>query len=708
MGWQGLLIPKVMPFVSRRQQRWAFANKKPFAKRWAKETPSFAALPERKDTGTTAGASLSGPGGLLATPGMGGGVRKRFKAALSITTKPMSRSEAARTAALARWRGHTKQPPKPGTGRRRPRTEQERQAAQAERDRTRAERRQQAQAERDTKRTQERQENRAKVLRALQIDSDGVAALEALRGGTQPDPKSMAGFISAGLAEQAQDGSYRMTPAGRALLSAADAGDLGRAGDTISGARDRVRSRQTRQQAAAERKRQRQAEAKRNAPKAGGSGGGKKKKPKRSNTRQRRLEQRLARLMRQRQTGKSFIVYKSADGTPRWIARTTTAYRDRDREIIAIKALDADSQRMTAARQFGPLRMWHLGYPDPLDVAQPWGPGLDVGDCDFSTQIGTTRVESGTFRDAGIARRIAATTDQYELSPGFFHPPDQPDATGVFTAIRTFERSLVPIKYGRASNLFTGLTVKEQRMDPNEMERRFKAVVEQLRLTPEQAESLAAGLVQADKSASAQGIAYKSAAADTVVINGITYKAETPAVAPLPDVVIDGVTYKAMPPEFADEKAGDAEMAYDEGMDAGLTDAGMDDQALIAAIADAVVAKIAPMFGDMKMSELKAMLGGVTQKDAGRAQEIAALKAEQAKLAERLTQLTGDQPAVALPSEIEAALKSDGPTTPNTLPAPTDPIQSIAMATLPSLYQANPQTGAWNGWAPPVVPPAQR
>lgn len=35
-----------MPFVSKAQQRWAFANKEPFAKRWAKQT-NFAKIPNK-------------------------------------------------------------------------------------------------------------------------------------------------------------------------------------------------------------------------------------------------------------------------------------------------------------------------------------------------------------------------------------------------------------------------------------------------------------------------------------------------------------------------------------------------------------------------------------------------------------------------------------------------------------------------------------
>ena len=110
-----------------------------------------------------------------------------------------------------------------------------------------------------------RADNRAATLRKLNIAPDGQQALEALRGGQQPDPAALArgGFVDAGLVEQARDGSYRLTASGRAALSAADAGDLGRAGDTISAARDRATAREQRRQAAADRKRA--AEAKRQA-----------------------------------------------------------------------------------------------------------------------------------------------------------------------------------------------------------------------------------------------------------------------------------------------------------------------------------------------------------------------------------------------------------------------------------------------------------
>jgi hypothetical protein len=37
-----------MPFRSKKQWRWAFVTKKPWARRWARETKSFKRLPRRK------------------------------------------------------------------------------------------------------------------------------------------------------------------------------------------------------------------------------------------------------------------------------------------------------------------------------------------------------------------------------------------------------------------------------------------------------------------------------------------------------------------------------------------------------------------------------------------------------------------------------------------------------------------------------------
>lgn len=418
---------------------------------------------------------------------------------------------------------------------------------------------------------------------------------------------------------------------------------------------------------------------------------------------------------------KSFVVYKDASGAYRWIARSTTAYQDRDKEIIASDTLDSDSQRMTTTKQFGPLRYWHVGEPDPLSAEAPWGPGLDIGDCDYSTLIGRTRVESGTFRDPHIAQTIAAQADQYELSPGFFHPLDQPDADGVFSAIRTFERSIVPTRYGRASNYFTGLAVKESRMDIAEMERRFKAMIVDLGLDAPSAEAIGMQLVTTEKEAAAQGIAYKSddAPADVappqeITIGGVVYtvKAEAAPAAEVAETKDDGM----MP----DMEGASEDMAEpgEEPADMGGEDVigNMTPAEFWAQLQQYLTDLLAPQqkmtdmlkaMGDMH-SELKGMYGGVAQKDDARAAELTALKAQHATLAAKIAAIEGNQPATILPDDVAEALKSAGPTAPpdpDAVEVPNDPSRpyaAIAARTMPNLYRTNPD-GGFAGWQPPPL-----
>lgn len=780
----------------------------------------------------------------------------------------------------------------------------------------------------------EQAQNRADVLGKLNIAPDGQQALAALRSGEQPDADAIArgGFVQAGLVERAQDGSFRLTSSGRALLAAVDAGDAGRAGDTISSARDRTTARTDRQSAAAARhaateqkraaaEQQRLEAAKK--PKAGGGGSSKQpaddapsaadraahrartaadtagtvglapsdlsdmqqaadaggvknqdmidrgllgadgmttdagrralaalergdvrgyraavqdaqakqerarvaesrrieternrlaraQQPKRWGTRtkaqtasdramfakmgsggggggggsgggtsggaawkkgadgkrvppyqstirkgqaalggkndwplrealgqaqgahdrihiikhslakgtglgghalgpldRKNIETQLRQQQRREDSAlrtihdhtrqatakktkaAAFVVYKDAAGTPRWLARTTTAYRDRDGEILATAALDADSQRMTATRQFGPLRYWHVGTPDPADPARPWGPGLDLGMCDFSVVIGRTRVESGTFKSAQVAAAVAAVAAQHEMSPGFFHPEHHPGPDNVFTQMRTFERSLVPTHYARASNLFTGFTVKEHRMDPEEMQRRFKAAIAELGLDAAQAELLGQQLVQTEKAAQTQGIAFKSS--------------DAPAVYTAPDgtpgIIQDGhfVALKAAGPPPPEEDAAAIELqAADDALDADMEPDGdevvdadvvgnMAPAAFAGLIGQAVAEAIAPLVKaidiagkmDGQVNELKSMFT-TKEEQSSAATEIANLKAQQQQLTAQLAALEGDAPAVGLSPDAEAALKSAGPQTPAQLDGDAAPPPGIS------------------------------
>jgi 2'-5' RNA ligase len=98
----------------------------------------------------------------------------------------------------------------------------------------------------------------------------------------------------------------------------------------------------------------------------------------------------------------TITVYKEAStGKYRWLTVTSTAYRDRDRQIVSTKALQQAVAKMDARGNYGPARWWHV-------------PGLDIGDCDVSMIRGRTLIESGTFRDNRIGQAFKAATDRGE------------------------------------------------------------------------------------------------------------------------------------------------------------------------------------------------------------------------------------------------------------------------------------------------------
>lgn len=145
----------------------------------------------------------------------------------------------------------------------------------------------------------------------------------------------------------------------------------------------------------------------------------------------------------------AFTVYKTAKGY-RWLAISSTAYRDRDGEIVSTKALQHAVEKTARRGDFGPLRFWHE-------------PGLDIGTTDYQavSDDGKYLVESGLL-DARVAPNIieAANTRDYQMSIGFNHAATEPDRDGVFHRINIFERSIVPA--GRAANPMTAFSIAKE------------------------------------------------------------------------------------------------------------------------------------------------------------------------------------------------------------------------------------------------------
>lgn len=331
----------------------------------------------------------------------------------------------------------------------------------------------------------------------------------------------------------------------------------------------------------------------------------------------------------------SFAVYKDNAGRYRWVMTSSNAFRDRDGEIVSQKALQADVARADQDRQYGPLRWWHVG--------QPFGPGLDIGDCDYNAMAGRMLIESGTFRSPAIGAAVARKAADLQGSIGFVHPPNEPDADGVFTHIRRFERSLVP--RGKAANPFTSLLVKEtSAMD----ETKVKALAELLDIPPADVQGMVvAPAQQAETKALEAGVAYKAAAGDITAEQLVAALKSNPeqlvAALKAMEGMEGGADGEAKADGAGDIPDMDAEPDSDEDM---LTAA--ECERIATATAQKVIEQLMPHLNiGSKMDEVKSLLGGMAggyaKKDDTQAAQ-AALKAQIDQLSAQLKELQGDAP----------------------------------------------------------------
>lgn len=155
-------------------------------------------------------------------------------------------------------------------------------------------------------------------------------------------------------------------------------------------------------------------------------------------------------------------VFKDANGQDRWLAITSNAFKDRDEEIVSSAALEADVQRADATKEYGPLRFWHM-------------PGVELGTTDFNVMKGRMLIESGLMTNPYAAQKLKEFPQNYKMSIGFRHPPDEPDPNGIFYNIRRFERSILPAD--QAANQFTSISIQKE-SDPMDDQRKLEALKE--------------------------------------------------------------------------------------------------------------------------------------------------------------------------------------------------------------------------------------
>lgn len=420
---------------------------------------------------------------------------------------------------------------------------------------------------------------------AAGIDSADLAAVRALSKAQSVSAGDADRLVKLGLAERGADGTLRMASSARGLLRAVQSGDTQAARDALSKGRDKVaRASETdakrgarasasagkraasdskRQAAEAKRaEREQQRATERNARELrtvtdrteeiealvgsdeNVTAAERVKRLNQLDEIKRRLEaaggndelsERITELRKKlapNAATKEFTVFKQGDDW-RWLAITSNAYRDGDREIVTQKALEADAERMTATGDYGPLRFWHVGkvvYDRPMDwTTARAGKGLDIGTCDFSVVHGRMAIEGGTvFKQ--FAPGLAA--NEWQTSRGFAHPITQPNAEREYHDIRTFERSPLPV--GRAANPFTSFSVTEDD-DMANLSQKMKEFADKFfggDMT--QAQKYAEDLTQKDKEIEAQGVAFKegeaaSEAATETKAEGVAPEAEAAA-----------------------------------------------------------------------------------------------------------------------------------------------------------------------------------
>ncbi len=143
-------------------------------------------------------------------------------------------------------------------------------------------------------------------------------------------------------------------------------------------------------------------------------------------------------------TGSSFFTVKQADGRYRWVSISSTAFLDREDEIVSSLAIARSAVHQTGR---GPLLFWHEKK-------------IELGTCDFALHDGLCLIESGLWHDSkvGVAARkeTAKHPERWRVSIGFY-PEDATTEVNakvgnrtvkaVYNGMLVVERSQLPAEY---------------------------------------------------------------------------------------------------------------------------------------------------------------------------------------------------------------------------------------------------------------------
>lgn len=156
-----------------------------------------------------------------------------------------------------------------------------------------------------------------------------------------------------------------------------------------------------------------------------------------------------------------YATVEKETGRVRWVLWSSSAFEDKDEEIVSEKALSEDCDHMELTGDYGELLWWHSDG-DLHKGEKQARPKLALGSCDLSLVHHKINVESGLFYDNEVGQIFIARAKEFGVSKQFWHRPDEPK-DGVYTYIRTKERSLLP-KHKEANFLTRLFGTKEKEM----------------------------------------------------------------------------------------------------------------------------------------------------------------------------------------------------------------------------------------------------
>ena len=319
-----------------------------------------------------------------------------------------------------------------------------------------------------------------------------------------------------------------------------------------------------------------------------------------------------------------FSVFKDASGTYRWVASSSNAFEDRDREILSTKGLKADVERTDVLQPpYGDVNWWHVQ-------------DIKLGECDFRMLSGRTLIESGTFRNKELGEAFAAQAKGLGVSVEFVHPETEPKG-GVFDTFAITKRAFLPLT--AAANPLTALTVtKESNMAT--MEEKLKQLASLLPGGEAAVQALLGDTAKKEASAEQAGVKFKEG--EPKVGEEQPASSEAGAVPP--------PTEEEMKAPMPDEPDGD-EAAVPVGNAPGTVGALTPDE-----FSQVLAAALAPLMqalnveGKMRdaLAEMKAEVGKYTDeaktKEAGVTTQVEELKTKLKEAEAKLADLTSEQP----------------------------------------------------------------